>query len=749
MKLHEITISKTLDVKDKNPKPLGLSTYFDMIRNETEEQFVGHYRQVLEREGKEKARFYKNQIPCVTPSAFMINGMADSNVKEYTGIICIDVDHELTPETIAKLKIDPHTLALHKTVSGNGYAIYYIVPQDVKKHKNYFEAIAEYLLEEYEIFADPACKNIARKRFVSIDKNIYINENAKKWIKSKIKKPKYDKTQYIFNDNDIDHILQQIQDTGKDLTNNSYHIYLDLGFAICSKYGESGRAKYHIICQNSTKYNPKKCDTQYTNCLKSKGEGITISTFYYHAKLAGLEYYRPQTKAIIKHAKISKKQGSPSVEKTKEYVYETTGLELDEKDIKTVKDALSNTQIDSIDEDPNANNATKLREFIIDMYQPKYNEINGKIILDGFDTFDNRALSTVTQTCKEHFSFKVSQKDVMTILNSEQVKTINPIKDFFREKYDKEKDYNGEIRRFFRNIDWKHDTFESFEKTEQIYTTFITKWMVGAIHNIFNDSDYVNESVLVFRGGQGIGKTSICRKLIPKQIFEYYSEQAIDRATNDTLKQLSTNFIINFDELGGMIKKDPEGFKKLSSTTVMKMRMAYKELEESYTRIASFLGTTNESEILRDPTGNRRIFVLDVIGTDWEQFKDSDSTPAWMEAYQLFKNNYDWNTNTPELRKYLDIINEAYQETTSEEDLFYKYLTMGGAIDPECEYSHTELMNKTEILTYLQERTPIRLTYRDMNNALKRISEQAKHEFKQRKYNGKSRKAYLIGLKLA
>ena len=124
MNINEIDISIGEYHGDNNPKVFKLLTYFDMIRNGNTEVEVGLYREKLQKLGKKGAKTFKDQIKHAYPSAVMDGGSKLQDIKKRTGVICMDVDEDTPEKTLQRLRNDSYILALHKTVSGNGHAIY-------------------------------------------------------------------------------------------------------------------------------------------------------------------------------------------------------------------------------------------------------------------------------------------------------------------------------------------------------------------------------------------------------------------------------------------------------------------------------------------------------------------------------------------------------------------------------------------------------------------------------------------------
>jgi len=106
-----------------------------------------------------------------------------------------------------------------------------------------------------------------------------------------ITNPRTDKISCI-SDSDIEQITQRIESNQTDLTSD-YADWRDLGFALADKLGESGRDYFHRISRFNADYSSDECNTQYDNCLKAKGHGITIKTLFHFAKNAGINISIP------------------------------------------------------------------------------------------------------------------------------------------------------------------------------------------------------------------------------------------------------------------------------------------------------------------------------------------------------------------------------------------------------------------------------------------------------------------------
>ena len=87
---------------------------------------------------------------------------------------------------------------------------------------------------------------------------------------------------------DIRQVADKLIDRNLDIT-YGYKDWLRLGFAIVDGLGEEGRQVFHDLSRLCPKYDEAECNKQYNKCLNSKGNGITVRTFFQMAKEAGVD----------------------------------------------------------------------------------------------------------------------------------------------------------------------------------------------------------------------------------------------------------------------------------------------------------------------------------------------------------------------------------------------------------------------------------------------------------------------------
>lgn len=87
---------------------------------------------------------------------------------------------------------------------------------------------------------------------------------------------------------DFDLIISRLEAAQTDITAN-YADWRDIGFAFADEFGEAGRDYYHRISRFYLGYSPTDCNKQYDNCMKAKGHGVTLKTFFHLAKQSGID----------------------------------------------------------------------------------------------------------------------------------------------------------------------------------------------------------------------------------------------------------------------------------------------------------------------------------------------------------------------------------------------------------------------------------------------------------------------------
>ena len=213
--------------------------------------------------------------------------------------------------------------------------------------------------------------------------------------------------------------------------------------------------------------------------------------------------------------------------------------------------------------------------------------------------------------------------------------------------------------------------FLGAEDTE--YTRAVTrKTLAAAVARIYRPGckfDYM----LTLRGQQGLGKSAIISKLGG----EWFSDTFTTMQGKEAYEQVMGVWIMEVGELAGMRKAEAETIKLFISKTTDRFRPAYGRRTQEFPRQCIFIGTTNETQFLRDTTGNRRFWVVDTPNEPtrsiWDELTPETVALIWAEAVEIYKAGE--TLYLPKaLEKTAREIQESYEEENPRAGIIADYL---------------------------------------------------------------------------
>jgi hypothetical protein len=646
----------------------------------------GHWKESVEHirtlKTKDEIKAAKEKVPAATISGTFENqNRKQDSIITHSGFLCVDIDNQGTEAE--QLKNDQYTYAFFKSISGKGAAI--IVKINPEKHKESYQFLSEYYFVQYGLVVDEAPKNPASLRFVSYDPDLFVNEKA---VKSKFKTEKRVKPKsipFVTTEMELDKAVQQIMDKGINLA-ESYQEYLTLGFALANGYDERGRAYFHTLCSMSAKYRTIQADKQYSICLKgAQRSGITVGSFWYMVKQAGIEFDYGRKKDLMNTAAVAKKSG-----RQKEAVIETftTINGCDPAEAKEIVEAVfSRSDIDVHQISKDAESViNSLVEYVDMNYHLKRNTITGKIEESGTELRAER-INTIYLHARMFFNNPgVTMELLERILYSEMVKDFNPFEDYFQRNSHRKQ--GGQIDAIIRSI----------KTPTPMADVFIRKWLISIIAAI---DGHPVRSVLSLVGGQNTGKTEWFRRLLPDALKKYYAESKMDSGKDDEIL-MCQKLIVMDDEMGGKSKQDEKRFKELTSKAVFSLRAPYARHNEDYKRLAVLCGTSNDSNVVNDSTGNTRILPVTVEKIDHDLYNSVSKDELFMELYRAYNSGEQWQLTKTEMES-LQEVSREYENIPYERELIAKFYA---PYEPGIGYFGTHLTAteiKTEIESYTKQ----------------------------------------------
>lgn len=181
------------------------------------------------------------------------------------------------------------------------------------------------------------------------------------------------------------------------------------------------------------------------------------------------------------------------------------------------------------------------------------------------------------------------------------------------------------------------------------------------------------DTMLILSGAQGVGKSTFF-SILGKQ---WYSDSMMTFEGKDAAELVQGYWIIEAGELTGMNKSEMNTVKQFLSKKEDVYREAYGRRTVAFPRACIIVGTTNDTEFLKDRTGNRRFWPVDLGKQEAKKnvFRDLpvELDQIWAEAYVR------WQMGEPlyligEAAKAAEEAQESHKEVSPKEGIIQEFL---------------------------------------------------------------------------
>ena len=172
---------------------------------------------------------------------------------------------------------------------------------------------------------------------------------------------------------------------------------------------------------------------------------------------------------------------------------------------------------------------------------------------------------------------------------------------------------------------------------DNVYTREVSeKSLVAAAKRaIYGGIKWDNMPILI--GPQGVGKSTFLKILG----MEWYNDSLVNVEGKDACELIQGSWILEMGELSSLRKSEMNLVKNFLSRTDDVFRASYGRRAQKYPRRCAFFGTANDTNFLRDETGNRRFWPIDcfIHRPKKSIFIDliEDLEQIWAEACELAK----------------------------------------------------------------------------------------------------------------
>lgn len=356
--------------------------------------------------------------------------------------------------------------------------------------------------------------------------------------------------------------------------------------------------------------------------------------------------------------------------------------------------SIKSSEDDTDEEEEKPSFIDRLETFLNYRYSFRYNVVSGKL----------EYKATKATLWKPVTDF-VENSILREILKAKVKCNINTLRNLLRsdycEQFDPFKNYFDNLPNNEDETDYITELANTITTTKQdLWKVCFKKWFVAMVACVTNDKA-INQTVIVFSGKQGVGKTTWIEKLIPKPLKDYMFSGTINPNNKDTLIHLAECMLINLDELENLNRTEIGTLKELITKTHIRMRKAYGHNNETLPRRASFAGSVNTAQFLNDTTGSRRFLCFEVEHIEYTH--NIDINQAYAQARQLYKDGFRYWFNQEEIKE-INLNNEQYQIRSPEEELL---LTWFEIADRD---TANNFLNTTQIATKLAERAKLNIT---------------------------------------
>ena len=233
-----------------------------------------------------------------------------------------------------------------------------------------------------------------------------------------------------------------------------------------------------------------------------------------------------------------------------------------------------------------------------------YEEFSGNYLVTGSLAWDKsesrRKWSDEDDAGLRHYlekTYSITGKDRIfdaVLLNAKE-NTINEVKDWLNSL-----NWDGTRRLDTLLVDY-------LGASDTPYVRAVTrKSFVGAVARAMTPG-IKYDTMPVLGGPQGIGKSTLLRIMGG----DFYSDSLTTFEGKEACEMLRGTWINEIGELSGMNRSETGAVKQFLSKTEDIYREAYGRRTANFPRRCVFFGTTNDSEYLRDSTGNRRFLPVD------------------------------------------------------------------------------------------------------------------------------------------
>lgn len=247
---------------------------------------------------------------------------------------------------------------------------------------------------------------------------------------------------------------------------------------------------------------------------------------------------------------------------------------------------------------------------------------------DSFTPLDPRMLRRIILEVQRE-GIEVSPNDIRNYIESDYVRQFDPVGD-----------YLASCEGAWDGHDHIGDLARTVPTDAPLWHKWFKTWLLAMVSQWQNQPSrlYGNSVAPLLISPQGYHKSTFCRRLLPDVLKWGYTDSLTLSDRRQVMLAMSQQLLINLDEFNQISPRVQQGFlKNVIQLPSIKAKRPYGTHLEELPRKASFIATSNMTDILSDPSGNRRFIGIELTAPI-DTSRVPDHRQLFAQALQLLRN---------------------------------------------------------------------------------------------------------------
>ena len=658
----------------------SLSGVLENIQRGTYKQFIDETREALASGDKELAAKLKKKLPAFTPQATYSGKRLDPHITRYNQLVVLDIDHvgERELERITPLATEaPYTVAYFRSPSGDGAKLIAYAATDETatpgNHRRVYEAMSRWYAARLGVELDTSGSDIGRLCFVSDDPALYLSPAYRPWLEGTGELPEGLAPLPLT-------WKEEVSETAPGAKERKVASPLEKARRTAERkgaYAEGNRNNFiFVMAARANRLGVKRAEMEAY-------AATAFADLPAEERLAAIEsaYSHVEEHAAETSAATSRKKGGGPLDVVAVEAYISERFLTRKNGVRGYVEVASKKK---------RNGQKPVFKPVTDYW---VNSLWRSLLKDG------------------HYC---SHNDIRAILMSDFSETFHPFRSYFEglAPWDGVTDWIGQLA----------DTVDTTRPA--FWRGCLKRWLIAGVAGSM-ELGVENHTILLLAGGQGLGKTSWLRNLVPPELRDYLFTGNVNPYSKGFPQMMVDCLLIVIDEMSGQSYADLNRLKALTSTGVIYLRRPYGHYAETQIRHASFAATVNDLQSLPDDNESRRFLCFEATRIDYQSpVRHAD---IYAQALALFRRGEKYWFSGEDIRK-INENNETFRQRSPEEELFFTYFRKPERFDTPQYLTASDIMTKLSVFTRI---TPTRSNIVTLSKVLK------KHGFKLTTIRGK------------